>query len=119
MESVKSVQVFSVMEQGASHREKNLPLQDHAFSEKEMFVSEKYTGEYAIAAISDGHGSPQYFRSKQGAEFACQAVKDVFCTFMENAKHLTDNNKLIIKRLIYEKWHDLVINDIEKKSHNR
>ena len=114
---IDSFQHFSVMERGASHKEKNMPLQDFASSLRgECSDKENKTINYVIASISDGHGSSQHFRSDRGAKFACEAVKEAFCEFMEKAKDFSsDKNQNKLKDLIYSKWYEMVIEDISDK----
>lgn len=115
---MKNIHAFHVVERGARHILEDLPLQDAAFSEKEEMtdVNSQYQGEYAIAVISDGHGSPQYFRSDRGAEFAYKAAAEALHTVMKNAKDITTSkNQENLKKLIYHKWFERVKEDWQRE----
>lgn len=62
---------------GASHVKSGLPNQD-ALS---FWLPESGQGPPAILAISDGHGSPQHFRSGEGAKLAVQAATALLLAF--------------------------------------
>jgi len=53
---------FELVAQGESHIEKNLPCQDCA--------GHLLAGDYAVAAVADGHGGAAYFRSEIGSRLA-------------------------------------------------
>lgn len=115
---MKNIHAFHVVERGARHILEDLPLQDAAFSEKEEMtdVNSQYQGEYAIAVISDGHGSPQYFRSDRGAEFAYKAAAEALHTVMKNAKDITTSkNQENLKKLIYHNWIERVKEDWQRE----
>lgn len=108
---MEHIRAFHVVELGARHAKENLPLQDAAFSENSEIsdITSKYTGKYAIAIISDGHGSPQYFRSDRGSKFAYTAAVKAFTTMMSKASDITTpKNQANLKKLIYQNWFDLV-----------
>lgn len=112
---IDSFQYFSVMERGASHKEKNMPLQDFASSCQGVCLDkEGREVKYVIASISDGHGNPRHFRSDRGAKLACKAVEQVFLTVMQNVSNLSENNKEIIQKKIYTEWRELVREDISE-----
>jgi len=60
---------------GASHLRNTIECQDH--SDSQSFDS----GQWAYVIVADGHGSGRHFRSGRGAEFAVQALREVFLTF--------------------------------------
>ncbi|MGH9592202.1 MAG: PP2C family serine/threonine-protein phosphatase, partial [Bryobacteraceae bacterium] len=62
---------------GASHVKTGLPNQD-AFN---FYLPDNGQGPPAILAISDGHGSPQHFRSATGAQLAVQAATSLMLSF--------------------------------------
>lgn len=115
---MKQIHTFHVVERGARHVQEDLQLQDSAFSENAEITdnSSKYIGKYCIAVISDGHGSPQYFRSDRGSKFACQAAKEVFNVVMRNAKDITSHkNQANLKKLIYQYWQNFVERDLKQE----
>ncbi|MBR1592030.1 MAG: protein phosphatase 2C domain-containing protein [Ruminococcus sp.] len=111
---MKQICSFNVVQRGARHIDENLPLQDCSYSESGEITdpNSKYTGKYHIAVISDGHGSPQYFRSDRGSKFACEAARDVFLTVMNKVTDITtQKNQTNLKKLIYQQWFDRVKTD--------
>ncbi len=104
---MRTYKVFNVDERGYSHLVNNLPKQDYSYSE--------VCDEYALAVISDGHGSPQYFRSDRGAELAIEASVDILKGFIAHATNVESlKNQLLLKKKIKEKWDSLVIDDYIK-----
>lgn len=73
---------FSSCHQGASHKAKGTACQDASFARY------KRGDRYAIAVVSDGHGSNRYFRSDRGSKFAveasCEAVNEFMKCFKDN-----------------------------------
>ena len=61
---MNSYRAFNIDALGFSHLSSGLPKQDNTLSN----VSDAY----AIAAVADGHGSPQYIRSDRGSAFAVE-----------------------------------------------
>jgi len=104
---MRTYKVFNVDERGYSHVVNNLPKQDHSYSE--------VCDDYALAIISDGHGSPQYFRSDHGSELAIEAAVDILKEFIAHATNVESlKNQLLLKKKIKEKWDFLVIDDYIK-----
>ncbi len=101
---MRTYKVFNVDERGYSHVLNNLPKQDHSYSE--------VCDDYALAVVSDGHGSPQYFRSDRGSQLAIEASVDILKGFIAHATNVESlKNQLLLKKKIKEKWDSLVIDD--------
>ena len=65
---------------GASHEETGGECQDSA----RFFIGENF----AVAAVSDGHGSEKHFRSASGSEMATRVAIRSICDFSErNSEH--------------------------------
>lgn len=60
---------------GASHEETNTECQDSA----RVFIGDNF----AVAAVSDGHGSEKHFRSAAGSEMATRVAIRSICDFNE------------------------------------
>jgi serine/threonine protein phosphatase PrpC len=74
---------FSLTQLGYSHKEKGTPCQDAA--------AYKVCGDYAIAALSDGHGGEKYIRSGDGSNIAVKTAIHCLEEFSENYREtLTD-----------------------------
>jgi len=106
---------FAHFKIGADHIKHNLVCQDCADS----YEDEKL----AVAVVADGHGSPQYFRSDKGSEYAVICAMDGIKTFVKD-KPFPDEN--ISNAEIYDKLRRLagnIINswkikvDIHEKEH--
>ena len=65
-----AVAIGGASARGSSHIHRNKPNQDA----RGGFVC----GQWAIIAVSDGHGGEPYFRSDRGARFAVEAVAEAF-----------------------------------------
>lgn len=99
--------------QGASHKKNGLVCQDSVC----VFESEKYI----IATVSDGHGSPQYFRSDRGSKFAteaaiecieefinlCEETKEAYSSFYNNPQ----KSLLQLEKSIIAKWYEKIEKD--------
>lgn len=72
---------FSSCHQGASHKLKGIVCQDAAYARY------KRGDRYAIAVVSDGHGSNRYFRSDRGSKFAVEASSEAVNEFMKCFKN--------------------------------
>lgn len=70
---------FSSSHQGASHKKTGKVCQDAAFARYRQGRDK-----YAVAIVSDGHGSDNYFRSDRGARLAVEATREAISGFMEN-----------------------------------
>ncbi len=99
---------YSYTTLGGSHKKRNKPCQDS---------SSDYTcDEFAIIAVSDGHGSSKHFRSDIGSEFAVKASIDEVRKLIENDFALVnfkENAPKIIEELIgavYKRWIDDISN---------
>ncbi len=66
---------YALSVRGASHEEDNTPCQDSA----RFFIGENF----AVAAVSDGHGSEKHFRSASGSEMATRVAIRSICDFNE------------------------------------
>ncbi len=66
---------YALSVRGASHEEDNSPCQDSA----RFFIGE----DFAIATVSDGHGSEKHFRSQAGSEMATRVAIRSICDFHE------------------------------------
>lgn len=66
---------YALSVKGASHEEDNTPCQDSA----RFFIGE----DFAVAAVSDGHGSEKHFRSASGSEMATRVAIRSICDFHE------------------------------------
>ncbi|HAJ98054.1 MAG TPA: hypothetical protein DCO72_10005, partial [Ruminococcus sp.] len=86
---MRTYKVFNVDERGYSHVLNNLPKQDHSYSE--------VCDDYALAVVSDGHGSPQYFRSDRGSQLAIEASVDILKGFIAHATNVESlKNQLLL-----------------------
>lgn len=99
---------YSYTTLGGSHKKRNKPCQDS---------SSDYTcDEFAIIAVSDGHGSSKHFRSDIGAKLATKAGIEEVRKLIENDFNLAnfkENADKIIKDLIgavYKRWIDDISN---------
>ena len=66
---------YALSVRGASHESDGSPCQDSA----RVFTS----GTFAVAAVSDGHGSEKHFRSASGSEMATRVAIRSICDFAE------------------------------------
>lgn len=86
---------YSLSVRGASHEEDNTPCQDSA----RYFIGE----DFAVAAVSDGHGSEKHFRSASGSEMATRVAIRSICDFHERNNGLdaifTNNSKETARRI--------------------
>lgn len=74
----KSLFAFHSCHQGESHKKMGKVCQDAAYS---RFRDNDH---YAVAIVSDGHGSDNYFRSDKGSKFAVEAAQEAIGGFMQN-----------------------------------
>lgn len=74
----------------------------------------KTDSRYIAAVISDGHGSPKYFRSAKGAFYAIRALRESMdAVFGCERVVFTDNNMVELIDKIVEKWRIQVADDIK------
>ncbi len=66
---------YALSVRGASHEEVGSECQDSA----RVFIGENF----AVAAVSDGHGSEKHFRSASGSEMATRVAIRSICDFSE------------------------------------
>lgn len=66
---------YALSVRGASHEDDNTPCQDSA----RFFIGDGF----AVAAVSDGHGSEKHFRSAAGSEMATRVAIRSICDFDE------------------------------------
>ena len=110
---------FYSCHQGASHKKTGKVCQDYAFARfKEM-------DSYAVAIVSDGHGSNNYFRSDKGSRMAVEAATEAINEFMRNFLKASSRNKLLdaympddfmrqLETAIVYKWRMKIKNDYDK-----
>lgn len=101
---MNNYKAFSILERGYSHLASGLPRQDNAYS-----VS---CDEYAIAAIADGHGSPQYFRSDRGSAFAVKVCSNLLVNLITRKKDARKNASNL-KSFIKRDWDKMVQDDYD------
>ena len=108
---------------GASHERRKTPNQDALLFKGSEDIDTKSVSKEAyypkIVAVSDGHGSPKYFRSKEGASFAMDAIgKMRFNIEHFSSEALTDGiSEEIIRKVkfdIVKKWNALVDEHIKE-----
>lgn len=103
---------FAVKERGFNHIKNNTVCQDNCICMSE--------GQITIISVADGHGSPQYFRSEKGSEFAIKCAVEKLFEFssslsiddMNSEKKRDDRINQLINSII-TKWHECVKNDYE------
>lgn len=66
---------YALSVKGASHEETGIGCQDSA----RVYIAEHF----AVAAVSDGHGSEKHFRSASGSEMATRVAIRSICDFCE------------------------------------
>lgn len=66
---------YALSVKGASHEETGIVCQDSA----RVYIAEHF----AVAAVSDGHGSEKHFRSASGSEMATRVAIRSICDFCE------------------------------------
>lgn len=104
---------FAVKERGFNHIKNNLICQDSCACMS--------SGQISIISVADGHGSPQYFRSDRGSEFAAQCAAEKLLEFsssltvndMDSEKKRNERIEQLIHSIITQ-WHERVKNDYEK-----
>ncbi|MCM1524903.1 MAG: protein phosphatase 2C domain-containing protein [Ruminococcus sp.] len=104
---------FAVKARGYSHIESGTVCQDSA-----KCIS---GGGIVVIAVADGHGSPQYFRSDRGSEFASGCALDKLCEFARTVPpDFTDTTEEVNGRVsqlvksIITGWQKCVKTDMEK-----
>ncbi|MCM1330322.1 MAG: protein phosphatase 2C domain-containing protein [Ruminococcus sp.] len=103
---------FAVKERGFSHIKNNIVCQDNC-----ICISK---GQITVISVADGHGSPQYFRSGKGSEFAVKCAAEKFLEFsssltiddMDSEKKRDERINQLIHSIITQ-WHECVKNDYE------
>ncbi len=94
MNSIKDkIVAFHACHQGASHNGTGKVCQDYAFS---RFRAKDF---YAVAIVSDGHGSSDYFRSDRGSKFAVRTTQEAINRFMQVMKE-TDLSSFRLEELM-------------------
>lgn len=73
---------INISVRGFSHIVKNTPCQDSS----RCF----FGGEFAVGAVSDGHGSSRHFRSAVGSEIAVRTAIRTICDFFERNSNLPE-----------------------------
>lgn len=105
--------IFSHSTIGAWHIKEGRPCQDYSCAVR---------GDgYLLAAVCDGHGGKDYFRSDKGSEFAAMAVRECvadkgFLSSMKKAagdESKTEPLLLQLKKSIIYRWNCLVAEDME------
>ncbi len=74
---MKNIRIFHAKALGESHKLKNIPCQDSANG-----IEDLENGIY-IAAVSDGHGSKQYFRSDRGSKLLVDIALETITDFIK------------------------------------
>jgi serine/threonine protein phosphatase PrpC len=92
---------FCLSVPGASHKEKELVCQDYSKCWPES--------DYALAAVSDGHGSDKHFRSHIGSEFAVDAALDRLRELLDNHHH----RDVLLKKLASDKDQAAVLRQLQ------
>ncbi len=104
---------FHSCHQGASHKRIGKVCQDYAFSRC------KPGDFYAIALVSDGHGSDDYFRSDRGAKYAVKKARTSIEHFMHTLKKgentLSDERLRQLETSIVYRWRKKV--EIDYRQH--
>jgi len=101
---------------GVSHIRTNRPNQDAL-----ALHSNRRSGLPAIMVVSDGHGSPQYFRSDKGSRIAVHGTRHLLIQ-LSNAIHARNLSFLAtcdliqhsLRKIVTQFWIDQVKKDIEK-----
>lgn len=99
---------FHSCHQGASHKRIGKIGQDYAFSRC------KLRDFYAIALVSDGHGSSAYFRSDRGSKYAVKVAKESISRFMHSLKgekELSEENLRQLEKNIIYHWRKKIEKD--------
>ena len=107
MSSIKQKQsllAFYSCHQGASHKRTGKVCQDYAFARYNA-----KTDFYAVAIVSDGHGSNNYFRSNIGSELAVNETRDAIKHFMKIMKK-ADLTKLCPAKLMHQLEQNIIYN---------
>ncbi|MCH5212349.1 MAG: protein phosphatase 2C domain-containing protein [Oscillospiraceae bacterium] len=119
---------------GSSHIDKGTVCQDYSKSYSADLVdvsvfksshieNNKVSDDYSlnldingthIAAVSDGHGSPQYFRSNKGAMFAVESAVECLCKFSECFSDKPEETKLSINELLDKNEQPGIMNQLFK-----
>lgn len=86
---------FCCCHQGASHIRTGKVCQDAAYARF------REDDRYAVAIVSDGHGSSNYCRSDRGSRFAVEAAKEAVSSFMVNCKD-TPKGRGFIEQLCHD-----------------
>jgi len=101
---------FALKTIGADHIRRNVCCQD---------AVAKYNDDtMAIAVVSDGHGSPQYFRSDVGSEVAANVAIECIKTFVDNVELNEENyglsNKITFDDLLEEEKRHSLLKGLQK-----
>ena len=99
---MNSYRAFNIDALGFSHLSSGLPKQDNTLSN----VSDAY----AIAAVADGHGSPQYIRSDRGSAFAVEVCVNLLTDMFTRGVDAKRNAEKL-KRFIKRDWDKKVVED--------
>ena len=94
-------------QKGYRHEKEGLPCQDASYADAQP--------DFAIAIVSDGHGSPIYFRSHLGAQFAIQALYQFFLRvyYFNLLPDLLETNFHFLKINVLAMWNGLVENHFQ------
>ena len=111
-------QGFATYAQGHSHKEKDIPCpcQDAA--------DFKLGDDYAIAAVSDGHGGEKYFRSDKGSVLAIKIAIRCLEAFLKNHRERLVNttekqqSEILkdVERHIISEWREAIEKDFADRS---
>lgn len=111
---------FCSCHQGASHKKTGKVCQDYAFARFKEEIDR-----YAVAIVSDGHGSNNHFRSDKGSKMAVEAAEEAINEFMKNFlkdsfckklldSHMPDEVMRQLKTSIIYKWRAKIKEDRDK-----
>ncbi|MCR4739477.1 MAG: protein phosphatase 2C domain-containing protein [Lachnospiraceae bacterium] len=106
---------FDSFHTGFSHRKKDLDCEDRSLSYNDDF------GRYYIAVTCDGHSDKNCFRSSRGAQFGCEAAKEMIGSFFEtylneemSFSDLPGNAAERLKQSIKQCWDNKVSEDLNE-----
>lgn len=74
---------------GSSHRINGKPLQDRSSTSQSLLPGGTYAD---IICVSDGHGSPEHFRSHIGAALAIESAQECVPMYFDNLRQMSKAN---------------------------
>lgn len=98
---------------GASHTAEGLGCEDFSAAYSDEAVS--------VAAVSDGHGDQNCFRSGEGARLACEIGVDRCVNFQKQTRHIKDVTSTAfeeavaaLKKEIADTWRERVLSEVKR-----